>query len=115
VHKVYCAVDCGFAVVPSQVEAQMESGIVFGLSAALDGAITLREGRVQQGNFDTYPILRIDRSPEIEVHIVDSDAPLGGVGEPGTPPIAAAVCNAIYAATGRRIRRLPIAESLRSA
>jgi len=115
VHRVTCVIDCGLAVNPDQVVAQMEGGILFGLCAALTGEITLKDGRVEQGNFDTYPILRISAAPRIDVHIINSGAPLGGVGEPGTPPIAAAVCNAIYAATGQRIRRLPIARSLRTA
>jgi isoquinoline 1-oxidoreductase beta subunit len=108
VHRVACAVDCGFAVNPDQVVAQMESGILFGLSAALHGEITLEKGRVQQSNFHDYPILRIGETPRIDVAILRSDAPLGGIGEPGTPPVAAALTGAILAATGRRIRRLPV-------
>ena len=112
VHRVTCAIDCGLAVNPDQVVAQMESGIVYGLSAALRGEITIEGGAAVQGNFDTYPVLRLAETPAIDVHIVDSDGPIGGVGEPGTPPIAPAVCNAIHAATGQRIRRLPISASL---
>lgn len=112
VHRVWCAIDCGFAVNPSGVVAQMESGIIYGLSAALSGEITLENGQPVQGNFDTYPILRIGETPKIEVQIVPSEGPMGGAGEPGTPPIAPAVCNAIFAATGQRIRRLPISASL---
>ncbi|MCE5233749.1 MAG: xanthine dehydrogenase family protein molybdopterin-binding subunit [Mizugakiibacter sp.] len=108
VHRVVCAVDCGTALNPETVRAQMEGGIVFGLSAALYGAIALKDGKVQQGNFDTYPVLRIDAMPKIEVHIVDSGEKLGGIGEPGTPPIAPALCNALFAATGKRVRALPI-------
>jgi isoquinoline 1-oxidoreductase beta subunit len=108
VHRVVCAVDCGRVVNPDIVEAQMESGIVYGLSAALYGAITFANGRVQEGNFDDYPLVGIDDSPEIEVHIVSSTEPPSGVGEPGTPPIAPAVANAVFAATGKRVRRLPI-------
>ncbi|MGD0282042.1 MAG: xanthine dehydrogenase family protein molybdopterin-binding subunit [Dissulfurispiraceae bacterium] len=108
VHKVVCAVDCGRVVNPDIVKAQMESGIVFGLSAALFGAITLREGRVEQNNFYDYPLLRMKDMPEIEVHIVHSQEPPTGVGEPGVPPIAPAVANAVFAATGTRIRRLPM-------
>ncbi len=108
VHRVVCAVDCGRTVNPSTIEAQMESGIVFGLSAALYGAITIKDGRVEQANFNDYPVLRIDVMPEVEVHIVPSARDPGGVGEPGTAPIAAAVTNAVFAGTGRRIRRLPI-------
>jgi isoquinoline 1-oxidoreductase beta subunit len=108
VHRVVCAVDCGPIVNPDTVRAQMESGIVFGLSAALYGKITFKDGRVEQSNFHDYPILRMSAMPRIEVFLVDSSAPMGGVGEPGTPPIAPAVANAIFAATGKRIRRLPI-------
>jgi CO/xanthine dehydrogenase Mo-binding subunit len=86
----------------------MEGGIVFGLSAALYGQITLREGRVQQRNFHQYPVLRIDQMPEVEVHIVPSTEPPSGIGEPGTPLMAAAVCNALFALTGTRIRSLPL-------
>ena len=114
VHKVVCAVDCGTVVNPEIVRTQMESGIVFGLSAALHGAITFANGRVEQSNFNDYPILRMFEMPEVEVHIITSQAPLGGVGEPGVPPIAPAVANAVFAATGKRIRRLPIrAEDLK--
>jgi isoquinoline 1-oxidoreductase beta subunit len=107
VHKVICAIDCGRTVNPDTIVAQMESGIVFGMTAALYGRITFRDGRVMQSNFDDYKMLRIDESPEIEVHIMDSDEAVGGVGEPGVPPIAPAVANAIFAATGVRLRGLP--------
>jgi isoquinoline 1-oxidoreductase subunit beta len=92
--------------------AQIESGVVYGLSAALHGAITLNAGRVEQGNFNDYPILRMNEMPQVETHILPSTGPMGGVGEIGVPCIAPAVCNAIFAATGRRIRRLPIVASL---
>jgi isoquinoline 1-oxidoreductase subunit beta len=116
VHKVVCAVDCGRTVNPSTIEAQMESGIVYGLTAALYGAMTFKNGRVQQTNFDTYPLLRIGEMPLVEVHILQTNEHPGGIGEPGTPPIAAAVANAIFAATGKRVRRLPIdQEALRKA
>jgi len=108
VHRVVCAVDCGTVVNPGIVAAQMESAIVFGLTAALYGRITIENGAVVQGNFDTYPMLRINEMPVVEVHIVPSTEPPSGVGEPGTPPIAPAVVNALYAATGKRIRKLPI-------
>ena len=108
VHRVVCAVDCGRVVNPDTVQAQMEGGIDFGLTAALKDAITLNGGRVQQRNFHDYKMLRINEAPEIEVHIVPSTEPPTGVGEPGVPPIAPAVANAIFAATGKRIRRLPI-------
>lgn len=107
VHKVVCAVDCGIVVNPEIVKAQMESGIVFGLSAVLHGVITFKEGR-EQGNFNDYPILRMYEMPAVEVFVTPSEEPPGGVGEPGVPPIAPAVGNAIFAAMGKRIRRLPI-------
>ena len=108
VHRVVCAVDCGLVVNPDGVEAQMQSGIVFGLSAALHGEITFRDGRVEQSNFHDYPILRLLEMPRVEVHIAKSNEKMGGVGEPGTPPIAPAVANAVFAATGKRLRRLPL-------
>jgi isoquinoline 1-oxidoreductase beta subunit len=108
VHRVVCAVDCGYVVNPNIVVQQIESGIVFGLSAALRGEITLDRGRVQQTNFNNYEPLRIDEMPLIEVHIVPSTNPPGGIGEASTPAIAPAVTNAIFSATGKRIRRLPI-------
>src|SRR5881296_4582188 len=108
VHRVTCAVDCGLAVNLGQIEAQMQGGIVFGLTAALYGEITIEGGRVVQGNFDTYPMVRVPEAPVVEVHVVPSTDAQGGTGEPGVPPIAPAVCNAIFAATGKRIRRLPI-------
>lgn len=108
IHKVVCVIDCGRVVNPSTIHAQMESGIVFGLSATLHGAITLKNGKVEQSNFDDYPILRMKEMPKVEVHIVKSEESPQGVGEPGVPPIAPAVCNAIFTLTGKRIRRLPI-------
>jgi CO/xanthine dehydrogenase Mo-binding subunit len=108
VHRVVCGVDCGPVVNPSIVEAQMQSAIVYGLTAALKGQITIDKGRVQQSNFHDYQMLRMNEMPVIDVHIVPSTEAQGGVGEPGTPPIAPAVCNAIFAATGKRIRKLPI-------
>jgi isoquinoline 1-oxidoreductase beta subunit len=109
VKRVTCAVDCGRVVDPAIVRAQMESGIVYGLSAALYGEITLKDGGVEQSNFSDYDAVRLADAPEITVSIVDSGAgKLGGVGEPGTPPIAPAVANAIFAATGRRLRSLPL-------
>jgi isoquinoline 1-oxidoreductase beta subunit len=107
VHRVVCAVDCGPVVNPDTVEAQMQSGIVYGLTAALYGEIGIERGRVTQGNFHDYQMLLMADMPLIEVHIVPSTDPQGGVGEPGTPPIAPAVGNAIFAATGKRIRTLP--------
>ena len=108
VHRVVCAVDCGPVVNPGIVEAQMQSAIVYGLTAALWGEITIDKGRVQQSNFHDYRMLRLGEMPVVEVHIVPSSDAQGGVGEPGTPPIAPAVCNAIFALTGKRIRKLPI-------
>ncbi len=111
VHRVVCAVDCGLVINPDTVKAQMEGGIIYGLTAALKTEITLKDGRVEQGNFNDYPMLRIFESPEIEVHIVPSTEHPTGVGEPGVPPAAPALANAIFAATGKRIRRLPIRSS----
>jgi isoquinoline 1-oxidoreductase beta subunit len=108
VERVVCAVDCGFAVNPKTIEAQLESAVAYGLSAALHGAITLRDGRVEQSHFGDYPILRIDEMPRVEVYLVPSAAAPSGIGEPGLPPIAPAVTNAIFAATGQRVRSLPI-------
>jgi len=108
VHRVVCAVDCGPIVNPDTIEAQMQSGIVYGLTAALYGDITIDRGRVRQGNFNDYPMLRMKEMPAVEVYIVPSSEKQGGIGEPGTPPIAPAVCNAIFAATGKPVRRLPI-------
>jgi CO/xanthine dehydrogenase Mo-binding subunit len=108
VHRVVCAIDCGRPVNPETIRAQMEGGVVFGLSAALYGQITLKNGRVQQSNFHDYPVLRIDQMPEVEVHIVPSTEPPSGIGEPGTPLMAAAVCNALFALTRRRVRSLPL-------
>ena len=108
VHRVVCAVDCGRHVNPDTVAAQMEGGIVYGLAAALKGQITINKGRVVQSNFHDYELLRVNEMPQVEVHILPSNEAPGGAGEPGTPPIAPAVCNAIFAATGKPIRRLPI-------
>jgi isoquinoline 1-oxidoreductase subunit beta len=107
VHKVTAAVDCGIAVNPLTVEAQIQSALVFGLSAAMYGRITLKNGRVEQSNFSDYPVLRINEMPECSVHIVPSKEPPSGIGEPGTPPIAPAVANAVFALNGKRMQRLP--------
>lgn len=109
VERVVCAVDCGIAINPDVIRAQMEGGIGYGLGGALWSEITLVQGRVQQSNFDTYRPLRIEDMPEVEVHIVPSAAAPTGVGEPGVPPIAPAVANALFHLTGRRVRRLPFA------
>jgi len=109
--RVVMAVDCGTTVNPDRVKAQMEGACVYGMSAAFFGEITAKAGRVQQHNFDDYPVARMDSSPRaIEVVLVESDAPPGGAGEPGVPPFAPALCNAIFAATGKRIRSLPIVQ-----
>lgn len=108
--KVTCVVDCGLVLNPDGVEAQIEGGIIFGLSAALYGEITFENGEVQQNNYADYPIMRINDTPEIDVIILHSDNEVGGVGEPGTHPIMAATCNAVFDATGKRIRSLPISK-----
>jgi isoquinoline 1-oxidoreductase beta subunit len=108
VRRVICAVDCGTVVNPDTVRAQIQSGIMFGITAALYGNITLKDGRVEQTNFDTYQILRIDEAPAIDVHIVESREPPGGMGEAGTSALVPAVTNAIFAAIGKRLRRLPV-------
>ncbi|MCU0758223.1 MAG: molybdopterin-dependent oxidoreductase [Steroidobacteraceae bacterium] len=115
VRRITCAVDCGQVVHPGIVEQQMESGIVFGLSAALHGEVTFADGAVRQSNFHDYPVLRLPEMPRIDVHRIASDAAPGGCGEPSTPVVAPAVCNAIHAATGQRIRRLPIRLATRPA
>lgn len=108
VDKVYCTVDAGYAVSPNGMRAQMESGIVFGLTAALFGEITIKEGAVQQSNFHDYQMIRMNNSPDITIDIINSGEDLGGGGEPGTPPIAPALTNAIFAANGQRVRKLPV-------
>jgi isoquinoline 1-oxidoreductase beta subunit len=108
VHRVVAAVDCGMTVNPAIIHRQIEGGIVYGLTAALYGRISFKDGRVEQGNFHDYQMLRMNEMPKVEVHILPSTEKPGGIGEPGTPPIAPAVTNAIFAATGKRIRTLPI-------
>jgi isoquinoline 1-oxidoreductase beta subunit len=108
VERVVAAVDCGTIVNPNTVEAQIQSGIIFGISAALWGEITLKDGRVEQHNFNDYRVLRINEAPAIDVHLVASAEAPGGIGEPGTSAVMPAVANAICAATGKRIRRLPV-------
>jgi isoquinoline 1-oxidoreductase beta subunit len=109
VHRVVCAIDCGVAVNPESVAAQLESGIAFGLGAALHGAIHIEDGRVKESNYHDYRVLRLSEMPRVEVHIVPSTAKMGGAGEVGVPPIAPAVANAIFALTGKRLRELPFA------
>lgn len=108
VHKVTCVIDCGQIVNPDTIKAQMEGCIVFGLSAALYGEITFEKGKVKQGNFNTYKMLRMNEMPEVDVHIMDSTEKMGGVGEPGVPPVAPAVINALFMITGKRVRSLPL-------
>jgi isoquinoline 1-oxidoreductase beta subunit len=111
VHRVVCAIDCGTVVNPDTVEAQLQSGVIFGLTAALYGEITLKNGRVEQTNFDTYQMLRINEAPTIDVHVVKSTEPPGGLGEAGTSGIVPAIANAVFAATGKRLRKMPIDSS----
>ena len=108
VRRVVCAVDCGTVVNPDTVQAQIQSAIIFGATAALYGEITLKNGRVEQTNFDTYQMLRMNEAPTIEVHIVQSTEPPGGMGETGTSAIVPAIANAIFAATGKRLRKMPV-------
>ncbi len=108
VRRVVCAVDCGTVVNPDTVRAQIQSAIMFGITAALHGEITLKDGRVEQSNFDSYQILRMNEAPDVEVHIVQNSEPPGGMGEAGTSAIVPAVTNAIFAATGKRLRKLPV-------
>jgi isoquinoline 1-oxidoreductase beta subunit len=108
IHKLVGAIDAGFAVNPDQVKAQMEGGAIYALTALLYGEITIDRGRVKQSNFHDYPMLRINEAPEMEVHILNSGEAAGGLGEPGVPTVAPAVCNAIFALTGTRVRSLPI-------
>jgi isoquinoline 1-oxidoreductase beta subunit len=108
VHAVTCAVDCGVAVNPIAVEAQVQGSVAFGLSAALHGKLTLAGGRVQESNFHDYPVVRMYEMPRVAVHIIHSKAKMGGIGEPATAPIAPAVANAVFALTGKRLRTLPL-------
>ena len=115
VNRVVCAVDCGMVVNPNTIEAQIQGGIIFGITAALYGEVTIKDGRVEQSNFTDYRMLRHDQTPPIEVHIVKSAEAPGGIGEPGTAALAPALTNAIYAATGKRLRQLPVGRQLQTA
>ena len=112
---MWCVVDCGVQVNPDTIRAQMESGIVFGLSAALFGEITIKDGRVEQTNFGDYRVLRINELPSIDVFLIKSAEAPGGIGEPGTSCVMPALTNAIYAARGKRIRKLPVANQAQTA
>jgi isoquinoline 1-oxidoreductase subunit beta len=110
-HQICCVMDCGTAVHPSAVKAQIEGGIVWGLSACFLREITLREGRVEQGNFNDYPVLRMPQLPPLKIEILNSDAKPGGAGEEAVPPVAPAIANALFAATGQRVREIPFARA----
>jgi len=111
--KVYAAVDVGTALDPRNIEAQVSGGINFGLAAAIMGKITVKDGKVEQTNFHNYNSIRINQAPKIEVAILENGDKVRGIGEPGTPPAAPALANAIFAATGRRIRELPLNKSIK--
>jgi isoquinoline 1-oxidoreductase beta subunit len=110
VQRVVCAVDCGVVVNPDTVRAQIQSAIIFGIAGALYGEVTFKNGRVEQTNFHNYRVLRMNEIPIIDIHLVESRETPGGMGEPGTSALAPAVTNAIYAATGTRVRKLPVAD-----
>jgi len=114
VHRIVCAVDCGTVINPDTVTAQIEGAVNFGISAALWGEVTLKNGRVEQSNFHNYRVLRMNEAPTIEVHLVRNLEAPGGLGEPGTSVTAPALANAVFAATGKRIRKLPLQAQLRS-
>jgi len=114
VHRIVCAVDCGTVVNPDIVKAQIEGGVIFGIGGALWGEVTLKNGRVEQSNFHDVRVLRMNETPPIEVHLVRNLEPPGGIGEPGTAVTAPALANAIFAATGKRIRKLPLVSALKA-
>ncbi len=115
VHRVTCAVDCGQVINPDTVEAQMQGGIIFGITGALWGEITIKGGRVEQTNFGDYRMMRMNEAPAIDVHLIESREFPGGIGEPGTAAAAPAVANAVFALTGTRVRKLPIEKALAAA
>jgi isoquinoline 1-oxidoreductase beta subunit len=108
IDRIVAVIDCGLIINPTGARAQVEGGIIEGMSAALMGEITVRDGRVQQDNFNSYPICRIHQVPTIDIHFVESDDSPRGLGEPPLPPVAPAISNAVFAATGRRVRELPL-------
>ena len=108
VHKVSCAVDCGTAINPLGIEAQVQGAMAFGLAAVLHSEVTLKAGRVEQSNFHDYLVLRMPEMPDVSVQVLESDAKMGGIGEPAAAPISAAVANAVYALTRQRLRSLPL-------
>jgi isoquinoline 1-oxidoreductase beta subunit len=108
VHRVVCAIDCGIAVNPETIEAQLESAVAWGLSAALHSRLSLKRGQTEQSNFHDFRVLRLSGMPKVEVHIVASNEKPSGVGEPGVPPTAPAVANALFALNGQRLRELPL-------
>jgi isoquinoline 1-oxidoreductase beta subunit len=110
VPRVFAAIDCGRAINPGQVGTQIQGSVIDALGPTLRAKITLEGGAAVQANYPDYPLIRIDEAPDVAVEIVDTGAPLGGVGEPGVPPLAGAVCNAVFQATGRRIRTLPLSD-----
>jgi len=111
VDRVVCAVDCGIAINPDVIRAQVEGGVAFGLGAILYSTVTLKQGKVEQSNFNDYRVLRMSDMPKVEVYIVNSAEPPSGIGEPTVPPIGPAVSNAIFAATGKRVRTLPLSSA----
>ncbi|MBT6043932.1 MAG: xanthine dehydrogenase family protein molybdopterin-binding subunit, partial [Gammaproteobacteria bacterium] len=112
IHNMYAAVDCGLVVNPDQAVAQIQGGMLFGISSALHHEITLKGGIVEQNSFPDYPMLQMHEAPRVHVEFLESDASMGGLGEPGVPPVAPAIGNAIFAATGKRIRELPFAKTI---
>ena len=108
VHRIWAVIDCGLVVNPDTIEAQMQGGIINALSATLAEEITIQDGRCMQSNFHDYPVMRMAGAPRVDVHIIESGGPIGGVGEAMVPTLAPAICNAIFAASGRRIRSLPL-------